>query len=430
MWVWIMCFLGRGLTAGAMMALLVAAQAARAEPIVDPARLNTDPTLFGVFERPRPDYDAQGVHWGSFLLLPSLTSTLGYDDNIFASSTFKRDDVVYKVRPELVLKSDWARHAMELVVAGEGVGYADFSGQNHWNFVSGGRGTVDVSGDLTIAGFLNYTHGHEERGTGESFVPFDRPVAFDRIDGGASVNKRFNRLWTSLGVAGRWDNFDDAHIGPRIFDQDYRDGTRGTVTGRVGYELSPLTSVFSELAYNDRSYRLSAFDSQGYRAVGGLMFEPTRLMKGEIYGGYLAQDYQSPLLHDIGTWTVGGKLAWFPTPLMTVSFTGNREAEASIYAGGASRLVTEYGARVDYEVLRNLILSAKAGYETDDFLGTPRTDTYWKFGGGVGWLVNRMLSVTVDYNHIEFDTSVADLGILSVEDYSRNQVGVSAKLKY
>jgi hypothetical protein len=139
------------------------------------------------------------------------------------------------------------------------------------------------------------------------------------MEGGATVNKRFNRFWTSFGFGARHDDYDDTSIDGMNVDQDFRDGERFVVVSRVGYDVSPLTAIFAETAHNWRTYDEDLFESDGIRVVGGVKFEPTRVVKGQVYAGWLEQSYDSDELEDISTWTLGGLLAWHPSPLLTVT---------------------------------------------------------------------------------------------------------------
>src|SRR5581483_9037072 len=115
----------------------------------------------------------------------------------------------------------------------------------------------------------------EQRGAADSsFATFDRPVAYDQYNAALAVNKRFDRWWTSIGGAGNWIHYYDPTIGGVPVDQSYRSGVVSVATGRVGYVVAPLTSVFGEVSYNWRRFGVHDFDSQGFRVAGGVLLEP------------------------------------------------------------------------------------------------------------------------------------------------------------
>jgi uncharacterized protein (PEP-CTERM system associated) len=72
-----------------------------------------------------------------------------------------------------------------------------------------------------------------------------------------------------------------------------------------------------------------------------------------------------------------------------------------------SRVETAYEAQIDYELLRNLILSAGAKYSHDDFQGgLPRQDDVTKYSFGLDYFMNRHLRLGARYDFISRDSTV------------------------
>jgi hypothetical protein len=387
-----------------------------------------DATLYSVMDRSRPGYDAQGVRLGSWLFLPSLMANTSFDSNVFASGANPQSETIFNVRPELRIKSDWNRHSFEAFAAGEFARYRRFSSEDHNNFFAGAAGSADISRGFVAFGSVEYAKQHEERGTGESFAGFDKPVPFEQITGRASVARRFNRLTVSAG--GAVDNYDYEDVtrdhGATPVDQDYRDRNVFSLSSRVAYEISPMTSVFVEVGWNKRDFRTSPLNSDGWRGTGGVSFELSRLIQGEAFVGYMSQNYDSPTILDVSSYTYGGNLKWMPTPLTTVTLLGERKIGESSFGGGfSSRIKSDIGVRVDHELLRNLIASGRLGFEWDEFQGTGRNDEYVKAGASLLYLLNPYFSVSGDYRYTDFSTNAP-----GVNDYRRHQGGVTVTAKY
>src|SRR5262245_16215945 len=79
------------------------------------------PPLKSVFQRPRPDYDPNGLRLGGFLLYPELSVQSVYDSNVFADENHTHDDVIFTATPAFRLQSDWNVHMLgaEGFVSGE-----------------------------------------------------------------------------------------------------------------------------------------------------------------------------------------------------------------------------------------------------------------------------------------------------------------------
>lgn len=388
------------------------------------SRTEVDPRLAGVADRPQPDYSPVGIRYGSFLFYPALLSSVSYDDNITAVGVDPKSDWIFKFRPTLDIKSDWSRHYLAFTVGAESATYAKYSDADYVDAFAGGRGRLDITPDMSVSTYLNYLYGHETPGDGETFTGVQEPVAFDRVDGGIKLDNRFNRLWTSTGFSARWEDFEQ-WVDGEFIDQTYRNGTTYNAFGRVGYDISPLTSVFTQLAYEWTDFEDSRYDGDQYTAAVGLKFEPSRLLRGEFYVGYLDWTSDSGFLADVSGFYFGGDLAWFATPLLTVTFTADRKIDGSTYQGGSSVLTSDYGVRADYELRRNIILSALFAYREQQYEDADRTDDKYTYGASVRYLINRYLSSTLNYRYTDFTTDGE-----GVDPYTRNVVTLGLKLQY
>lgn len=359
-----------------------------------------------------------GINAGAVTLYPSITAGALYDDNVFATSANRRTDWIGLVRPEL----GWRAAGQNYQIVGQGfVEAREYSRFNTEDQVNGGAAvaaTVMPAPDTQLIGRLRYLHSHEERGGGESLLTaFDRPAGFDVLEAAGAVNQRFNRIWTSLGAAGTWINYQTPTVGGVPVSQSYRDGNISTVSGRVGYVVAPLTSLFVEVAGNWRNFQVNTFDSNGYRIVGGVLLEPGQgaRVKGEAYIGYMHQDYTGVTFQDISTFTYGGTLAWAIAPRWTAVFEGRRQAVESALNGGVSVVESLVGARLDYAVLPNLVVGGGVTYLEDEFKTAGRTDHAWSPLVSVKYFVNPFVTLGFDYRHVAFDSS--GLGVFS---YGRN----------
>jgi hypothetical protein len=375
-------------------------------------------------------YDARpvphGIPVGAFLLLPSVTALVIYDDHVFAGSRHRQDDFVFRVEPEVRLVSQWSRHHLELIAGGRGDFHRDFTSENHGQFHAAGKAVVDVRHDLKILSHFKYSAGHEARGAGEALPAFDDLVRYQAIDGALFVNKSFNRLWVELGGAVRQADYRDASIAGVVFDQDFRDGTIHEVAGRVGYEVSAGTSLFAEVAHNRRDYRHADFDSEGYRVGGGLSYEFTRLVRGEVAAGYLSQDLEAAPRKDISTYSYRGQLVWEPTQLTRVALVGRRDLGApSNLAGASSRIDSEAGVRVDHAVRQDVMLSALAAYRWVDFVDAGGQDHAVTLQGTAQYFLSPTLSLWLEHTYTDYDSGAPD-----VSDYVRNRVGAGVKARF
>jgi hypothetical protein len=393
-----------------------------------------------VMQRQHPGYEALGVREGAFMLWPKLNANAEYNSNIFATESDKVADTIFHVAPEVDLSSNWSRHSLQAYARGVFNQYAQNSDQNTNDYSVGAIGQLDVLRSAQVNSGLDYSRYTEPRtSAGSEGEPF--PVQYTLASAYLSGARTFNRLRLS----GRfdWKKFDYQNRTGN-FPQDDRDRTLMIGTVRADYAVSPDTAVFVEVAGNDRDYRLSSSpivsgspefpnfinrDSHGVEFLAGANFELAALVRGEIGLGYMKQNYKDSAFHDYSGLGARAQVEWFPTQLATVTFTGSRTVEDSAIIGSSSYIATNLGAQVDYELLRNLIISANASYGDNDYKGVDRTDKMYGGGVSANYLLNRNVGLSLAYNHLKQDSSGTDASV-SVANFSVDKVAVTLTLQY
>ncbi len=381
---------------------------------------------------PSPGFKSDHAIW-----YPSITGAAFYDDNVFARHTNRQGDWAGVVRPELA----WRSYGLENIDV-VGSAYVDQRWYNRFTSedqLNGGAvlgSTVRAGENTQVITRFAVVHGHEDRGTSDSInTAFLRPLSYDQFDGAGAINQRYGRWWTSVGAAASFVHFGTGILAGAPVVQDYRDGAIVTTPVRLGYVVAPLTSLFAEVAYNKRDFRVDAFDSEGWRVVGGALFEPGpgSRIKGEIFGGYMTQAYSGFGFQTVSTFTYGSSLAFLLTPQLTATLEGRRDAREASLSGGAaigtpgdgvSVVESVVAGRMDYAVLSNLIVGGGVAYLQDDYLTAGRSDRAVSPLASLKYYPNRYLSLGFDYRYLNFDST--GVGVLG---YYRNVYLFSANLK-
>jgi hypothetical protein len=229
----------------------------------------------------------------------------------------------------------------------------------------------------------------------------------------ADVAFRYRPYRVGLTAGATYDHVDyndTALIGGGVRDNSFRERDVGVVYGRGAIEFSPGYSSFVQLSYNERLYKtpfdFAGFnrDSRGYRIDAGVELLVTDLVRGEIFAGYMDQDYTFPL-RDVSGVNYGAGLAWYATPLLTVNLDASRSLNETTLVGAAARDDREVRLGADYELLRNVILQGSLGYTQSKFQGIPREDNYVDAGVHATYLVNRTFSVKAGYTYDDRSSS-------------------------
>lgn len=385
----------------------------------------------GVRDRMRPGYDAAGVRAGGFTVFPEVSVTGTYDDNIFAANVGEVDDFITTLAAGVSVQSNWSRHALNLNAGLAQYLYADNSDEDRLDWNVGGNGRVDITRDTNISGGLSYAQLHEDRGAPNAPGLAAEPTEYTLFQTNAALAHRFNRVTTRVGVGYADYDYDDAPlIGGGVLDQDFRDREEFEQFLRLGYDVSPDTNLYIQGTLNQREYDQKPpvvalnRDSDGWAVVGGSEFRLSNLAQGQVYVGYQEQSYDDPTLSDISGLAFGAGVDWFVTPLTTIRIDAASTVEETVAAGASGFLDQSVGLGIDHELMRNVIIGARASYANQDYEGIARSDDVIRAGFGVDYLINRNFSAGLDYGFTNRDSNVPGL------DYTRNEVGLRLRAAF
>lgn len=380
-----------------------------------------------VADRPRPGYDAVGIRAGSFVILPEVNVSEIYDDNVFATRNDEVDDFITTVSPQVNVLSNWNNHALNFTAGLDSYFYADETGEDRTDYNFGADGRLDIQRETNVIAVISHALRHEDRGSATfSSTTASEPVEYTQTDGRLALNQRINRFTATIGGTYTNLNYDDVRsmAGP-ILDEDLRDREIFSEALRLGYDVSPDTTLYVQGSINQRRYDIDQpvqeRDSDGYEALVGSKFKLSNLASGQVFVGYQDQNYDNSAFKDINGVSYGANVDWYVTTLTTVHLNASSTVEESDLGGSSGYLRQVVGLSADHELLRNVILSGSISYENDDYEGTARNDDYYAGTLGISYLLNRYLAVGVDYDITDRNSTLSGL------DYTRNRVAFTIR---
>lgn len=368
-----------------------------------------DPSRVPVAERPRPEFEPAGVRLGAVLFYPKLLAGLRYDSNVYATEVDPQSDIAAVVSPQLIARYDSSRLAWEADVGADVFRFRRFTGENRVDAHARFRAQSEFAPDLKFETVLEAARRHELRG--ESSTPIDAatPVPYNDLRAEAAITKLFNRLGLTAGVKVRNLTYEDVDsFDGTLLDQTWRDGTIVTGTLKPFYEVAPGYRVYGRIAVNNRDYKGTGEenrDSDGYDLRGGVEFGLTPLISGNVEFGYLSQSYVNPQIDTVDGFAMSGKLVWLATGLTTVTAFADRFVSETTTPGVSARLDTTFGLKVDHELLRNLVLTAGAKFQKEDFVGSTRKDDVTKLTVGADYRPNPYAKLGVRYDYVQRDST-------------------------
>jgi hypothetical protein len=242
-------------------------------------------SLVSIMQAARPDYDAQGAHVGSFILLPTTDLTETFTSNVYAETFDSKSDFYTTLTPAVSLNSGWDRNFLGASVSGEINRYSRYVSENTSNFSGSASGRLDILQGMYVNGDGGYQILHEPRGSANA-VNGKVPTEYHLAHGEVGYIKDNSIIGIKLNVTINdytYFNVPAANRPGQIIETD-RDRTEYEVTGQVSYELAPQYRAFIRASGNERDYRWFAaqFDRLSGRC-GRIAFDCLQGRCGGLY---------------------------------------------------------------------------------------------------------------------------------------------------
>jgi hypothetical protein len=419
---------------GALVAVVATVGTAYAQFIPTPEA--SIPERQSVLQRARPDYDPLGIQAGSFLVLPSLDLQEWWDSNVFATPTRDSTDLVTAIVPQLSIASDWNNHALNLFVGDQSEFYQKHTTENVNNVTVAAQGRFDILRDEYIQGGAGLQLSHEDRSSPDASIGGKFPTQFTVADGNLGFVRNIGIIGAQLTGDVQSYSYNNNVTNTDVeIPEAYRDYIQYTVTPRVTYEIVPGYHAFIQTPLNERQYDRGVdplgfnHSSHGYEGDVGTAVNLGSALNGEVFVGYLRQDYEDRAFGSPQGLTGGANLLWNATDLtsfrLAVSRVVEEEAAGITTPGTVSGSYIESTGKisVEHELLRNVVLTASGTYFVDQFSGVNRTDNNYNAYAGAKYLMNRVLSLGFDANFWHRDSNQPGV------NYDREIIGLRLHLQ-
>jgi hypothetical protein len=377
---------------------------------------------------------------GDWLLYPTAFAGAFYDTNPSQNARRSRASGGARLVPSLLAERTAAISKTSLYAMTDARLYAIGEGQG-FNAVAARVGAIQdyepveswvlhAQGDYTrqrdIFSTLGVTHNLASLNpTGVGVVPTRDPFAYNQLSGTASVLKRFSTAFVSLGGSAVGIIYDQPRgIAPPPSGAVY------TATTRGGVWLTPDVYTFVSGAVDTRDWDTASLNSSGFRTLVGFGSDQIGLFRGEIYGGYQQETFDSAALGTVGSSVYGGRLDYLPYPELTLRAAADRTIGASLLgtapatATGTSSIVTSILGQVNYALFPEWEWSGRAGYLRAAYTESSRRDNAWTAGATLTYSIWQNFGLSLDYQHLALNSNVPDQG------FSRDIVTFGISYKY
>jgi hypothetical protein len=370
-------------------------------------------------------YSPLGIRGGSFIFFPAVELSTAYASNPQAIP-HGGGSPYFVVAPELLVQSDWSRHALTATIVGSYTDYTNNSfvpSLNRPYLNSKIDGRIDVTRDTQIVLENRLLVSTDNPGSpnlqaGLASLPIDTTLG-----GTLGVVQNFNRLIVSLkGTFDRVQYQNSTLTDGGTASNADRDLNQYAGIAHVGFDLDAGVKPFVEVQQDARVYD-EQFDSggqqrssQGTSVKAGATVDLFGTLSGAMAVGYLDRTYQDPTLPKVSEMIADGALIWQATALTSAKLTAASLVSESTVFGVSGELSRDVAIEVDHAFRRWLVGTLQVGYGQDNYVGEGRLDNRYFASVGMIYKLNRdiWLKTEVRQNWLQSNFSGASYQSTSV----------------
>ena len=410
----------------------------------------------------------EGLALGGWKLYPSVFLGATYDDNFNQATSETDKGFGLRVTPRLSGTYDGGIHKTMFY----GVVDARFFNADTIAATAGFTHTYEAMRDLIFNFYGNYTRQTDIFNSALQFnngvigppatpnvdipailnpfgtTPGVNPISYNQFTGRASVTKTIDQAFVTVSGTAFNIIYDHSDNVPDPF-QTSHDGASFWISGRVGYNFTPSFYVFAQGDGIFQRFSNSLFDTNGYRVIGGVgSNDPHSLFRGEVYGGYWAQNQQQQIVTglgiptDVNSGVFGGRLSYFPTRYWTIvaqidQTLGMSTTLTPFSPEGIPTKTTTAILQTTYGIARDWSVGVRGGYTRGEFIGVGGLNNGvgglnngglnnhgWLAGASFNYEIWRNLLLTLDYQYT-IERSDAPFS-----DFTRNWYSAGLTYKY
>jgi hypothetical protein len=368
------------------------ASRAAEDPVLQPTPRGIDIRDTPVAQRMPAGYDPIGIILDGFKLFPEATLTVGADSNVFAEED-GQSDIIGRLILAATLESDWSHHSVSVDANLGGKAHAKFSEANSVTYKVHAAGRLDTDARSFLTADVGVARIAGERNSIQEVLVTREPVIHQEATGGLGGQYDFGLLTVGLKAdVTKFDYSNSKTLSGASIDQQYRDYTQDAATLDLAYSIDKERAVFVSMSGNKREYRLPGTvdrDGQSYEILMGVRSHITPLIRGQLGIGYLYSSFDDKSVKSRGALGFDTRLDYLVTGLTTINFSARRYMTDNPLPSAVASMNTKFALGVDYELYRNVVLSAKVRHEYADYIGVSGSTRLNGVGLGAEWLVDR-----------------------------------------
>ena len=384
-----------------------------------------------VLSRLRPEYEPQGVRVGSFIVRPRLDEATGY--NSFVNPVSGAGSWNLQTAASVSAQSDWGINALGGTVSVTNNRFFSLPDQNFTDWTASVQGSYANGHDEINLSYAHTTF--HQLGTEVGAVFSATPVPVDSDVAVGSYTFDFGRLRVTPSATVADYRFSNATINSAVVnglivngptsngvtaDQSYLDhlDLSGSVTARYALGERRDLVVVAGVSRSHFVHPVSgapSFDSTSGSILAGIDYEVTGLWQVQLLVGTEVRGFAASQFGTAVSGIVEGNAIWTPTGLTTITGTVSRTLGAPASVGNAGYTFSRAALTIDHEYFRNLILHARAGFQSAQALQGGTSQVSVTGVVGATQLLTRRISASAEFDYTRVTgTALTTLGTPAV----------------
>jgi hypothetical protein len=383
---------------------------------------------------PRPSSTDGALQIYNWLVFGSLAVGGAYDSNVTLSPSNPITAYGLRLTPNVIAEYNTGIQRTFIYGTGDFRYYPSLDRTQIWNSAAGIVHIWEIERGFTFRAQAQIAEGESPLGftnIGNNAVVAIEPVQATSLYGSTSIQRDIGLFFGALGGSVTHQIFSDTQtVDTNIaVPESYRDGTTSTLSGRLGYNVSPVVYAFVEPSFNTASYDNSSLNSDGYRFVAGLGSGRIGLVNGEIYGGFINQHFDDQSIAPLTAPVYGGHLSYYPTRFLTLTASVAQEVATSDYntrafLPGSITYTNTSSLKASWDVNRYITLAGTFQYSHWEYLGSTLLQDYWTTSADFTYWFTPKFGLTLDYSRIILDSNIVG------GNYADNFVSAGAKTRF
>lgn len=358
------------------------------------------------------EYAQLGLRSGGFTWLPAIESSLGWSSNV-ATKAGGASGMTYRVAPELLGKSDWSRHALEIELRGAYIGNTTDHDYDKPTFQGAIRGRVDLGDETRLD--LKGTWGHDRQAPSSADNPADTiiPATVDTTTASIGLTRDVGLLALTLrGDIERADYTGGTNASGTALGADVQNNTRHVAALRATWGSKGSIRPFAEVqvstrAYDDAVVAGSPRDTTGAALKSGIVADLGPTLRGELSTGWGVERPDKGNLPDMSGWLLDGSLVWAPTRLTSIKLDARTSFEATTLTGSTGSISRTVGVTVEHALRRDLVATAGLSLNDKRYVGANLREDDLVLSSGLTYKVDRNIQTFVKGNLERFTSSAS-----------------------